>query len=134
MSIKKFAFALAALALVVGVYMVPSVTHAAVISNDSLNTSNLGNLLILDSLFGGNSTLGGSNSNLGNLLILDQLFGTGSSNILGTGTVLGGTTSSSNLGNLLILDQLFGNSSGGIFDGGSNNLGNLLILDKIFGK
>jgi len=103
---------------------------AATLNNgDIFGGNSLGNLLILDQLFGGDGGLlnGGflGGNDLGDLLILNQLFGT-NGNIF-NGGMLGGNS----LGNLLILDQLFG-GDGGLLNGGGD-LGNLLILDQLFG-
>ena len=115
-------------------------------STESIFNGNLGNLVVLDALFGGNngSILGGSNGilgtsgnglNLGNLVILDQLF-TGSSTLGSTsgttGNIFGG-----NLGNLVILDALFGGNNGSsLFNNasGTSNLGDLFILNDLFSK
>lgn len=122
--------------------VVKTVAQASTASSGTvLGNSTLGNLLILDSIFGGNNVLGGSNGvlgsgsdSLGNLFILNDLFGgsTGSSgSLLGTGTTNG------SLSNLLILNSIFGNGSG-VLGGnsalsGGGTLGNLIILDKLFG-
>ncbi|MFA6422019.1 MAG: hypothetical protein WCV92_01300 [Candidatus Buchananbacteria bacterium] len=117
-------------------------TTASTASNGSiLGNSSLGNLLILDSIFGGNNTLGtgilgstdGSN-NLGNLFLLNELFGGDTGlNLFGTGTT--GTTGNNSLGNLLILNSVFGGNSNLLGNSGlgTGNLGNLIILDKLFG-
>ncbi len=98
--------------------------------------SNLGDLFVLDRLFGGDgggSILGGSGdgNDLGDLIILDQLFGNGGLN--GGNGLLGGTNGGS-LGDLIILDELFGNGGGDVLGGGSSDLGDLIILDQLFGN
>lgn len=80
---------------------------------------------------GGNGILGGNlggddDSDLGDLFMLNQLFG-GGTNIFGAG-IIGGTN---NLGNLLILDELFGGDS--VFDNGDKDLGDLFVLSQLFG-
>src|SRR3989339_237591 len=84
------------------------VTASANVLNSS--NSNLGDLLILDQLFGGGNggDIFGSdndNNNLGKLFVLDRLFGSG------------GIGGGSNLGELFILDRLFNDNGGSLFDG-----------------
>jgi len=94
--------------------------------------SSLGDLIILDKLFNNNSGIlggggiGGNDNDLGNLFMLNQLFGGGTS-IFGNGIVNG----TNNLGNLFLLQELFGGDS--VFDGGSKDLGDLFVLDQLFG-
>jgi len=76
-------------------------------------SGNLGNLFILEELFGDSDIFGSGDLDLGDLFILDALFGggTGGMNLFGggSGNLLGG-----NLGQLFILEELFGDSN--IFD------------------
>lgn len=102
------------------------------------NRTNLGDLFVLDQLFGRNSGILGSNTggtNLGNLFVLDQLFG-GTSGVLGNNGILGGggvLGNNNSLGDLFVLDQLFGRSSNGILNNSNGtNLGDLFILDQLF--
>lgn len=84
---------------------------------------------------GGGGLTGSGGNNLGNLLLLDSIFGGSSSGLKG---VLNGNgvTGDSGLGQLFILDRLFGNDNSGILGGGGDNagLGNLILLDRVFGN
>ncbi|MBI2024221.1 hypothetical protein HYT00_02450 [Candidatus Giovannonibacteria bacterium] len=150
---KKIAYATASALLVASPVMVPLASADGISSSSSLGTaavlseidnrqsvSSLGNLFVLDRLFGGGTSVlggggifGGNRTNLGDLFILDQLFGGGS--VIGDGGIFGGGIGTSNsLGDLFVLDRLFGGSNDGIFGRGQTNLGNLFILDQLFSR
>ena len=131
------------------VLQLPATTAATLNNGNVLGNNTLGNLLILDQLFGGNNgggifgnggVLGNGGSTLGNLFILDQLFGgNGNGGIFNGGGILG--NGNNTLGNLFVLDALFGgNNGGGIFGNsgilgnGGSTLGNLFILNQLFGN
>lgn len=110
--------------------------HAArVESGNTTNISNLGELLVLDSLFdGGTGAAQGENgsgtrlgtSRLGELIVLTEIFE-------GDGSSLGSSNGTSNLGELLVLDNLFGGDGAGQGDGlASSRLGELIVLTGIF--
>jgi len=114
----------AVVALAVGMVALP--TSAAQASILDGNNSDLGDLFVLDQLFGnGDGVFNGNGNNLGDLFILNELFGDGDGGIFnGDGN---------DLGDLFVLDQLFGDSNG-IFNGnGNRNLGDLVILNELFG-
>jgi hypothetical protein len=90
--------------------------------------TNLGDLIILDELFGGDNAIGGAQaSSLGDLFVLNSLFGSGV--VSGTSGTSG--ISGNSLGNLFVLDRLFA-SNNSIFRGNQTDLGDLLILNNIF--
>ncbi len=98
------------------------------------NNGNLGNILVLDAIFGGNGLGGNLNlgsgsgssldsGNLGNLFVLDALFSGGNNNLLGGGGILGG--GSNDLGELMIYNAIFSGDNG-------IDLGNLIMLNRLF--
>ena len=80
---------------------------SGILNTGSGSGLDLGNLIILDQLFGNGNSRATGRANLGNLLILNQLFNN-------TG-LFGANTGTNNLSRLFILDRLFSNNGGGIF-------------------
>jgi len=118
---KKIIASLAVFALAIGAVITAPVTANAGILDSGSGSSDLGELFVLDRLFGGDDT----NANLGDIFILDQLFNDGTSGE--SGGILDTGSGSSDLGELFVLDRrLFGN-------GDNANLGDIFILDQLFG-
>ena len=115
---KKIIASLAVFALAIGAVITAPVTANAGILDSGSGSSDLGELFVLDRLFGGDDT----NANLGDIFILDQLFNDGTSGE--SGGIL--DTGSGGLGELFIMSRLFGN-------GDNANLGDIFILDQLFG-
>ena len=115
---KKIIASLAVFALAIGAVITAPVTANAGILDSGSGSSDLGELFVLDRLFGGDDT----DANLGDIFILDQLFNDGTSGE--SGGIL--DTGSGGLGELFIMSRLFGN-------GDNANLGDIFILDQLFG-
>jgi hypothetical protein len=128
MKTKYKALTVGIIAVMAAAAVYPAAASAQVTSNASL-----GNMVVLDQLFSGTNTIGGASaSSLGDLFVLNSLFGSGS----GASSVLSNTSKTgikaNNIGDLFVLNRLFA-SNNSIFRGNQTDLGDMIILDKLFG-
>lgn len=120
------------------------------ITGDGGGTSSLGDLLVLNGLFGTGTTGTTSTSarNLAGLIAVDRIVGNGGSfgssgtsslgdlivlnGLFGTNGTIGTSTSARNLAGLIAVDRVTG--GGGAFGGGAGttDLGSLIVLNGIF--
>lgn len=144
--IKKIVTGITMMAMMLGAAVImPGKADAQVVA------TNLGDLAVLEVLFSQNDSTGilnnGEGIDLGNVLVLDQLFGT-SRPVNGRARA----NNRASLGDLIILNQLFNRNN--LFNVGSsavvtgttagtgtaattgrvNTLGQLFILDRLFGN
>lgn len=92
-------------------------------TSSAQNTKDLAGLIAVDRSVGMSGTTTSTSDNLGNLLVLNGLFGNGS------GTASGVSTSAQNLAGLIAVDRITGGTGGTT---GSDSLGNLIVLHNLF--
>ncbi len=116
----------------VGMVAAPAVASANILDGGLFNGNDmdLGDLFLLDRLFGDNSGIfGGGGTDLGDLIILDELFGNDNGIFNGNNDVdLNGDNlfnGDFDFGDLFILDRLFTGDN-------DVDLGDLFILDQLF--